>query len=82
MSGSKNSFFRRLFLRAKQTFHLLIGVAFLFLSMAGVTVSLKLWQEYEKMPSNGVWILGMVSTFTVLLFFFSLYSFAKARSVR
>lgn len=82
MPGRKNSFFRRMFIRAKQMFHLLIGIAFLFLSMAGVTVSLKLWQEYQKMPSNGVWTFGTVATFSVLLFFFSLYSFAKARSVR
>lgn len=82
MPAKTNSFMRRLFLRAQQMFHLLIGVVFLLLGMAGVTVSLKLWQEYQAVPGNGVWTFGLVATFTVALFFFSLYSFAKARSVR
>jgi uncharacterized BrkB/YihY/UPF0761 family membrane protein len=82
MPAQAKSFLRRLFCRARQLFHVLIGVAFLFLTVAGASVSLKLWQDYQKMPSQGVWSFGMVVSFTVLLLFFGLYSFVKARSVR
>ena len=43
---------------------------------------MKLWQDYQQMPSDGIWSFGMVASFTVLLFVFCLYSFVKARSVR
>ena len=82
MPANSRSFFGRLFCRAQQLFHLLIGVVFLFLAMAGVSVSIKLWQDYQQVPSEGVWGFGMVSTFTVLLLVFCLYSFLRARSVR
>lgn len=82
MSASQDSFLKRLFRRAQQMFHLLIGVVFLFLTMAGVTVSIKLWQDYQRVPGQGIWTFGMVTSFTALLFVFCLYSFAKARSVR
>jgi len=80
-TGSK-SFLGVLLSRAKQMFHLLIGVVFLFLTVAGVSVSLKLWQDYQKSPAEGLWGFGMVASFTVLLLIFCLYSFVKARSVR
>ncbi len=82
MLDNPNSFLGRLFRRAQQLFHLVIGIVFLFLTMAGVTVSMKLWQDYQQMPSDGIWSFGMVASFTVLLFVFCLYSFVKARSVR
>ena len=82
MSANSKSFMRRLFCRARQLFHLLIAVLFLFLTMAGISVSMKLWQDYQKIPSQGVWGFGMVASFTVLLLIFCLYSFVKARSVR
>ena len=68
--------------RAKQLFHLLIGIAFLFLTMAGVSVSIELWKDYHQLPDKGPWAFSMVSCFTVLLLLFSLYSFLRARSVR
>ena len=71
-----------LFRRAKQLFHMLIGVAFLFLTLAGVSVSVELWKDYQKMPGKGPWAFSMVACFTVLLLIFSLYSFLRARSVR
>lgn len=82
MLDNPNPFLGRLFRRAQQLFHLVIGIVFLFLTMAGVTVSMKLWQDYQQMPSDGIWSFGMVASFTVLLFVFCLYSFVKARSVR
>lgn len=60
----------------------MIGVVFLLLAMAGFSVSIKLWQDYQQLPSQGIWGFGMVATFTVLLLVFCLYSFLKARSVR
>ena len=85
MPDSANSLMRRLFRRAQQLFHLVIGVVFLFLTMGMVTVSLKLWQEYQKMPGQGTLSFAIVAVsiaFTLLLFIFCLYTFVKARSVR
>jgi hypothetical protein len=82
MTASTRTFLGRLFCRARQLFHVMIGVVFLFLTLAGVSVSVKLWQDYQKIPSQGVWGFGMVASFTVLLLIFCLYSFVKARSVR
>ena len=82
MAASSNSFLERLFCRARQLFHLLIAILFLFLTLAGLSVSMKLWQDYQSVPGQGVWGFGMVASFTVLLLIFCLYSFLKARSVR
>lgn len=82
MPASSNSFLGRMYCRARQLFHLLIALLFLFLTLAGLSVSLKLWQDYQHLPSQGVWGFGMVASFTVLLLIFCLYSFVKARSVR
>lgn len=68
--------------RARQVFHLLIGIAFLFLTLAGVSVSMRLWEDYRTAPATGPWAFSMVACFTVLLLIFSLYSFLRARSVR
>ena len=85
MPSKSKSFLERVFRRAEQLFHILIGVVFLFLTMGMVTVSMKLWQEYQKAPGQGTMNLAMVVTsiaFTFLLFIFCLYTFVKARSVR
>ncbi|MGA8185117.1 MAG: hypothetical protein WB819_15920 [Terriglobia bacterium] len=82
MPANSKSFTGRLFCRARQVFHMLVAVLFLFLTMAGVSVSMKLWQDYQKLPSQGIWGFSMVASFTVLLLLFCLYSFVKARSVR
>lgn len=82
MPANSKSFIGRMFCRAQQLFHLLIAVLFLFLTLAGVSVSMKLWQDYQKAPTDGIWGFSMVATFTVLLLIFCLYSFVKARSVR
>jgi hypothetical protein len=82
MPANSKSFLGLLFYRARQMFHLLIALVFLLLTLAGISVSMKLWQDYQKIPGQGVWGLGMVASFTVLLLIFCLYSFLKARSVR
>jgi uncharacterized membrane protein len=85
MPSKPKSFLGRVFRRVEQLFHILVGVVFLFLTMGMVTVSMKLWQEYQKTPGQGPLNLAMVITsiaFTFLLFIFCLYTFVKARSVR
>lgn len=70
------------FRHAQRLFHVLVAFAFLLLAVGGVAVSLKLWGDYRKVPSQGLWSFGMVASFTVLLIIFCLYSFVKARSIR
>jgi uncharacterized membrane protein len=85
MPASSKSFLGRVFSRVEQLFHILIGVIFLFLTLGMVTVSMKLWQEYQKTPGQGTLNLAIVVAsiaFTFLLFIFCLYTFVKARSVR
>jgi uncharacterized BrkB/YihY/UPF0761 family membrane protein len=85
MPAESRSFLGRLVRRTQQLFHMLIGVVFLFLTMGMVTVSMKLWQEYQKAPVHGTLNFAMVVTsgaFTFVLFIFCLYTFVKARSVR
>lgn len=77
-----NDLLSRLFLYAQRVFHMLVGVVFLFLTLAGITVSLAEWRYYRQTPSVGLMRFGLLAGFTVLLFIFCLYSFLKARSVR
>jgi len=74
--------FKQLFRNARRLFHMLVGLAFLVLAAAGVTVSFSEWQYYLKSPSEGWARFVLVASFTVLLIIFCLYSFAKARSIR
>jgi uncharacterized BrkB/YihY/UPF0761 family membrane protein len=82
MASNAGTMLGRLFRRTKQLFHLLIGITFLFLTVAGVSVSIELWKDYQDMPDKGPWAFSMVAGFTVLLLVFGLYSFLRARSVR
>ena len=68
--------------QAERLFHMLVGLVFLVLTFAGVTVSITEWQYYQRSPSQGLVRFGLLASFTVLLFVFCLYSFLKARSVR
>ena len=68
--------------QAQRLFHVLVGLAFLFLALAGAAVSILEWRIYRQAPSLGLVRFSMVSSFTVLLVIFGLYSFLKARSVR
>ncbi len=71
-----------LFGHAQRLFHLVVGLAFLFLALAGVAVSLSEWRYYTELPATGLLRFYLVAGFTVFLFILCLYSFAKARSVR
>jgi len=67
---------------AERMFHLLVGLVFLLLTLAGASVSFNEWQYYQRSPSIGLVRFGLLAGFTALLFVFCLYSFLKARSVR
>ena len=61
---------------------MLVGLAFMFLTVLGASVTLSEWRYYRKAPELGIVYLSMVGVFTVLLAILCLYSFAKARNVR
>jgi hypothetical protein len=74
--------FGRWFRNAQRMFHMLVGLVFLVLTLAGASVSVNLWDDYRSAPEQGLVSFELVSGFTVLLFILCLYTFAKARSVR
>ena len=76
------SLLTRWFRQAQRMFHMLVGLAFLVLTVAGASVSVRLWGDYRSAPEQGLVSFELVAAFTVLLFILCLYSFAKARSVR
>jgi hypothetical protein len=69
-------------LSAKRVFHLLIALAFLFLTLMGASVTYTEWEGYRQAPQQGYIHLAMFGGFTIFLAILCLYSFAKARSVR
>ena len=77
-----NRFLKFWFLHAQRLFQLLVGVTFLCLAFFGAYVALTEWRLYRHEPLAGLVRFYLVAGFTVLLILFSLYSFAKARSVR
>jgi cytochrome b subunit of formate dehydrogenase len=74
--------FSHCFRNAQRVFHMLVGLAFLILAVAGAAVSFSEWHYYLKSPSVGLVRFVLFASFTVLLIIFCLYSFAKARSIR
>ena len=74
--------FSQSFRHAQRLFHMLVGLAFLILAVAGASVSFSEWQYYLKSPSVGLVRVILFASFTVLLIIFCLYSFLKARSIR
>ena len=77
-----NDLLVRWFRHTQRLFHLLVGLVFLFFTLAGATVSFTEWRYYQQTPAAGLVRFGLLAGFTVLLFIFCLYSFVKARSVR
>ena len=74
--------FRQVFRNARRLLETLLGLTFLVLAGFGAIESFAEWQQYSKSPSEGPVTFVLYSSFTVLLVIFSLYSFAKARSIR
>jgi hypothetical protein len=82
MAGRLGGLLQTSFRHLQRLFHLLVGLAFLFLAFAGAGVSFTEWRYYQATPSVGLVRFGLLAGFTVLLLIFCLYSLAKARSVR
>jgi hypothetical protein len=74
--------FRSWLRAAERLFQALVGLVFLFFTLAGASVAYEEWKSYEHSPSTGVVRLSLLVGFTVLLFFCSLYSFLKSRSIK
>jgi hypothetical protein len=67
---------------AKRLFHMMIGVAFMLLTLAGASLTFAEWQGYRKTPEGGLVHFTMFGAFTIFLAVLCLYSFVKARNVR
>jgi len=70
------------FLNAKRLFHMLVGLAFMALTLAGASLTYSEWEGYRKTPEEGLVHFTMFGGFTVFLAILCLYSFVKARNVR
>ncbi len=70
------------FLHAKRTFHLLIALAFMFLTLLVAFEAYAAWGEYRTSPGQGLVYVYMYGGFAIFLAILCLFSFAKARSVR
>jgi hypothetical protein len=71
-----------LLLTAKRLFHLLIALTFMFFTVMGASVTYSEWNGYRNNPEQGLVHFYLFGGFTVFLSILSLYSYAKARSVR
>jgi ABC-type antimicrobial peptide transport system permease subunit len=67
---------------AERLFQALVGLLFLFFTLAGASVTYTEWKLVQRAPSTGTVRLSLLIAFTVLLFFCALYSFLKARSMK
>jgi hypothetical protein len=70
------------FLNAQRLFHMLIGLAFMLLTLVGAALTFVEWEGYRKSPQAGLVHFTMFGGFTVFLAILCLYSFVKARNVR
>ena len=73
---------RRWLRQAQRLLHVLVGLAFLVLALAGAVLSFSEWHLYRENPALGMTHFGTFLGFTIFLVILSLYSFVKARSVR
>jgi F0F1-type ATP synthase membrane subunit c/vacuolar-type H+-ATPase subunit K len=61
---------------------MLIGVAFMLLTLMSASLTYSEWEGYRKTPELGPVYFTMFGIFTVFLAILCLYSFVKARNVR
>lgn len=73
---------RRWLRHAQRIFHIFIGLVFLLLAAAGGILCFSEWHDYQENPGAGPTHFEFILGFTILLVVLSLYTFAKARSVR
>ena len=72
----------RWYRQAQRVFHMLVGLVFLGLAVAGVTLTATEWKFYRQAPSVGLTQFALLAGFTVFLIILGLYSVLKARSIR
>jgi hypothetical protein len=72
----------RWYRQAQRAFHMLVGLVFLGLAVAGVTLTAAEWKFYRQAPSVGLTQFALLAGFTVFLVILGLYSVLKARSTR
>ena len=61
---------------------MLIGLAFMVLTLAGASLTFAEWEGYRNTPKSLSSNFTMFGGFTVFLAILCLYSFVKARNVR
>ncbi len=76
------SLLRHCFLNLKRLFHLLITLAFMFLTLVGASQTYLAWEVYQNAPDTGSLEFKIYGGLTVLLAILCLYSYVKARNVR
>ena len=72
----------RSYRQAQRVFHMLVGLVFLGLAVAGATLTAAEWKFYRQAPSVGLTQFALLAGFTVFLVILGLYSVLKARSTR
>jgi len=80
--GRLEELMRRWFRQAQRMLHMMVGLAFLVLALAGALLSISEWRLYRENRNLGLTHFGFFLGFTIFLVILSLYSFVKARSVR
>jgi TRAP-type C4-dicarboxylate transport system permease small subunit len=68
--------------QAHRILEFVVGVLFMILAAACITVCMTQWHKYVENPATGLSLFYMFVVFSLVLFFCSLYSFLKARSIR
>jgi hypothetical protein len=61
---------------------MLIGLAFMLLTLAGASLTFSEWQGYRNTPDAGLLYFELYGVFTVFLAILCLFSFVRARNVR
>jgi hypothetical protein len=80
--GTHSDRLKRWIRQVKRMFHMLVGLVFFGLALAGAWLSFVAWKDYLAAPSQGLWRFGLEAGFSAFLLVLCLYSFLKARSVR
>ncbi|HLI33687.1 MAG TPA: hypothetical protein VKW70_01480 [Terriglobia bacterium] len=68
--------------QAHRIFEFVLGLCFLGLAGIGTEASMIEWRRYLSHPAAGLFWFYACAALTLILIFFSLYSFLKARSIR
>ncbi len=82
MSGKLVSALGRAYRQAQRVFQFLIGLTFMVMAGMGTVLSATEWKEHLDHPASGLVRFYLFAGFTLVLIFFCLYSFLKARSIR